>query len=1188
MNSTEAMDLSKEQKPVILDSHPRILVSAGAGSGKTRLLVAYFVHALVDEGTPPERMIAVTFTRKAAAELVGRIRSELHRLGRHDLAWSLDAATVGTIHSLCRRLIKERALEAGVDPACNVLEADAAGLIKIEACQQAWESVIAEAGEAELEVFACGGENMRTEAVALYDRLRGMGRELPQIHVGSVADVGSITNEESARCRLVDAVRRALSASSQARPTASLRADVDKLQNCLAWLERPMAPAVREASLSETMDFFPSRRIRPLQEYFDPVRENLTQYRLVLAERRLQPLVDAMNRLLVEFHHEYETRKRGRGVVDFADLELCARSLVTMAGSSPESRPIWPGSRILIDEFQDTNELQCSILEGLGASSLLMVGDVRQSIYLFRGADVDVFQRREREIVTGASEDPEGTLYQLDVNYRSRSEILDFINRLFSHESFFGERFVPLRPYGRRGTSPEHESACMSPAVEILIAGRRLETNPEVSPISMQDAESVVAADRIQALVEDEGFHPRQIAVLLPSQTYVESYQRALLERGVEVYVVRGKGYYSLEEVADVVSLLRVLVNPHNDQALVGVLRSPLVGLSDDALYLLGRQRRGERTSLWEVVRTLCCGDLDAEDINLLTTFTERLAALRKRVGRPGLAGLIDEIMSLCDYDLHLLSSPEGRRRFANVRKLMRMADDFETLEGPDLAGFVGLLRSMGDLSDREGSAPTLAEGEDVVRVMTIHQAKGLEFDVVLVAGLGSDVFHGSVPAFVVDGSGRAGVFLKNSRHATYESCDLYLGPAAEIVENERVKDEEEDARLLYVAMTRAKDRLFLVGARPKTDDLGNGRIGRIVRGLGLDRMPVDGTSVTLEGHDVVITGIAPPSRDIGARRGGGKVATVVPNVTNDVALPQFTCPQFMEASPSIGAPRFISFSAIAAYQRCPRRFYLERMLGLVLSPAKTGCVNAGSPEGNAGAGAVLATNMSAGISMGWETGDLGGVLLDEEERHSGRDIGLLVHALLEGLSGGAPPTEEQLRVAAGEWLRETGTHMSPSDLHRALTLTLSFWDSPLIERLSDPAAEREVPFFFVHGELTISGVMDLLIRGEECWHIIDYKTNALDGRGPADLISSYTTQAVVYCLAALRAGAPAAQMDFVFLERPKEPQTSRFNREDIFQLEREVDGVIDALQRADYSPRVGEACGGCPLRETCDGMVHP
>ena len=506
-----------------------------------------------------------------------------------------------------------------------------------------------------------------------------------------------------------------------------------------------------------------------------------------------------MNRLLARFHQRYEGLKRQRGVLDFADLELRTHAL--LAGVRSECRPVFgERSRVMIDEFQDTNELQCSILESLGSAGVLMVGDERQSIYRFRGADVEVFTRRLDGVVSpGTSRDGRDDacrLHRLDINYRSRAEVLAFINHLFAQEDFFGPGFVALQCGAAQRDDTSAGAACGNPpepsaegvtehsVVEVLAVERGEGEGTSGPKPLIQQAEAQASAWAVERLLRDEGWEPRDLVILSPALTYAELYRDALRARNIPAYVVRGKGYYSREEIADVRCLLQVLVNPHDDLALVTVLRSPLVGLSDDALYLLGRSARREGAgSLWQTVRQGHPAGLPAEDRRLLDELVTRLTSLRRRVGRPGMGSLIDDAITDLGYDVRVLASDEGLRRFANIRKLMRLADEFEALHGPNVAAFVGVLAEMEDVSDQEGSAATLAEEENVVRVMTVHQAKGLEFPVVLLTGLGSDTLGGGHSSFVVDNEGRAGVFLKGSRRETYEEHDLCWGPAVDIVD---------------------------------------------------------------------------------------------------------------------------------------------------------------------------------------------------------------------------------------------------------------------------------------------------------------------------------------------------------------------------------------------------------------------
>lgn len=1197
MNARHGTELSHEQARVVADSRPRVLVSAGAGSGKTRLLVAYFVRALLDEGVPVDRLVAVTFTRKAAGELADRIRAELQLRGRPDLAWSLEAATIGTIHSLCRRLIVDRSLETGIDPDCSVLEAEASMLLKEEVVREAWERVVERAGETELGVLASGREALLKQIGPLYDRLRGLGNERPQITVPPGPSAAT------ARIHLVATIDRALEAVSERdSPGPTLIADLEKLRACLDWIQSRPTDHEQAAGLEETKLFFPSRGTKTMNAVFEPVREALTEYRLALAEIRLRPFVMTVNHLLSEFHQQYEKRKREQGLVDFADLELLARALTRRAVAGTPRSPVLPGAWVLIDEFQDTNEVQCSILDGLGAARLLMVGDRRQSIYRFRGADVAVFSKWEDDLGSRSKDDSTGVLHRLDTNYRSRPEILAFVNRLFAHPSHFGEGFKPLL-WPKRVIPPSEcaseQATCSggsiectgesaftrtseSTVVEILVAERGLEPDTGGPLYKVAEAEAWVAADRIRTLLKDRGYTQRDIVILLPTHTYVDTYRQALLRVGLDVYVVRGKGYYSQEEVADVVSLLRLLINPHDDLAMMAVLRSPLVGVTDDALYHLGRARANDKGSMWEVVRQRHVEALDGSDRLLLDGFLERLNRLQPRVGRPGLARLVDDATSLFSYDLCLLGAPDGLRRFANVRKLMRMAQDFEALEGPDLAGFVDLVESMGDLSDKEGSAPILAETDDVIRVMTIHQAKGLEFPVVVLAGLGSSVFHGRRPDIVVGDDGRAGVFLPGSKRDHYEQQDLSWGPAAEIVAQDHERANEEDVRLMYVAMTRAEERLFLVGARPKNDELDDSRISRVIIGLGFDSLPPEGTSLPLEGLAASLSSVAASPSNVevlevdaftgpGESRGSGPISAGV--CTADA---EGSPPEFVESTKRGGLPRQVSFSALAAYQQCPRRFYLERMLGLDLEATTGNHLD--------DLGYIAGADDDDGAGVAPERSDL---LLDLEERRGGRSLGLLVHGLLERLpakDGG--PQEDLVRREADVWLEEQGVVMARADFERAVALTLGFWQAEPARLWSHPAAEREAPFSFARQGVLVSGIMDLVVKEDPCWRIVDYKTNALRGRTPAEVATGYDLQVAVYCLAALQAGAPAVQMDLVFLEHPHEPQTRRYGPDDIEVLTGVLDDVLGRLGQGEFPACVDDECTWCAVEAVCSSMA--
>jgi ATP-dependent exoDNAse (exonuclease V) beta subunit len=1143
----DEVSLSPAQREVLFDPASHTLVAAGAGSGKTRLLVAYFVHALLDLGLELEDLAAVTFTRKAGSELAEKIRQELIRCDRPDLARRIDSAAIGTIHGLCRRLLAAESLAAGVDPSFGVLEADTESLVREEVFAKAWSRAVEEATEDELRVLASREGTMSELVLSLYDRLRGMGQAVPRVIIaGSPSAPG-------AREELIGLCDEALRQGYQtAKIGPDLQKSLGRITACRQWLERVATVAEADLRVGDTSGFFPSMVTRSAKSYLEPVRDSLIRYRQALAEHELKRLVDVVNKLLSVFHEQYEAYKESRGVLDFSDLELRAGAMLRGGAAGPVSGGPVLASHVLVDEFQDTNEVQCAIINGLRPERLLMVGDARQSIYSFRGADVEVFLARVRD--EGINQ------FRLDTNYRSRPEVLTFVNHLFSRPSFFEDRFSPLlagRKFGA-GDGSDDPRGEVGPT-EILVV-ERTAAEGEEDELAKQQAEAYVVADRIRRLVDEQGWHRSDIVVLLPQLTEVNQYQDALFARGLDVYVVRGKGYYSQDEVADVSALLRLLLNPNDDLALLTVLRSPLAAVSDDCLYLLGRASRARRSrSLWQVIRDGSAADrIEAADRERLQALLDRLERVRERVGRPGLSRLIDEVLTACDYDLCLLAAPHGKRRFANVRKLMRMAADFEDLEGPDLKGFVTLIESLGDMGDDEGNAPSLAEGEDVVRVMTVHQAKGLEFPVVVLAGLCSDARGYRAPEIMVGGDGRMAARVKvPSSSPDHPSW----GPADAIIEEQQRRKAEEDVRLLYVAMTRARDLLILVGSRKAEDKLEGSRIGRIVAALGQDPPPAPGVSVPLDDIHALAMGVAPvPVADDESASPGTSVAGEI-----RVAAP----PCLLDLAVHGIATRQVSFSALAAYDRCPRRFYLERVLGLGATLPLSVAHPSTDPEA-----------AEPGVMSPEEA------RLDDVESQSGVNAGILVHALLEGLDlAGGRPAGADLRVQAAGIAAEKGLKVPEEVIERAAALAAAFWEHPLAGTPEAGRALREAPFFFVQDGIAVGGVMDLLIQDGHRWLVADYKSNALRGRSPAEVAEGYRLQAAMYCLAALKAGAPAVRMEFVFLERPDEPVAFEYRPEDLPALHERLEGALAGIKNDDFHPRTGPSCAKCSRKDVCDAM---
>jgi ATP-dependent helicase/nuclease subunit A len=792
-----AVGLTGEQEEAVERRQGALLLAANAGSGKTTVLVERFVRAVHDDGVAPGRILAITFTERAAGELRERVRRRLHELGDRAAARETEAAFVSTIHGFCARLLRSHPLAAGLAPGFGVLdEGMAAGLR-----QEAFERALADwmTGQAELDLAAaCGVDGLATAIARAHDELRSRGVTRPVLPAA-----GPRHDEAGALGGLCDAaavLARELSAGGPARVGSRVAGALDALE--LVPLARVCRVGASDATLGEvTLEALKLHRGAAALK--SPAADDYEAARARCCEARDDALgvvgLDALGRLLEGFADEFAAGKRARGALDFDDLELCARDL--LIGES-ELRERWSErfELLMVDELQDTNPREMSILAALDRGNLFTVGDEFQSIYGFRHADVEIFRARRRELAR------EDGVRALSRNFRSRPQLLAAINATFA--PLFGEDFVPLVA-GRDG------GGAAEPLFELMLSDTAgwQETAPGEEPgpgPPWRRAEAALLARRIDELIVGGSARPGEIVVLLRYATAAGVYGQALAERGIPVAAALGGGFYAAQEIADLGAYARVLANPLDDVALYGVLASPLCGLRADGLAVIGLAAQTLGRPPWEVIAAAPSGDraAAAELAGLSAADAERLASCRALIERErrAAAGLgLAELLHRSGYRERALGGPAAALGLANLRKLLRLAREFEAREGRDLRGFADRLAAGRLGSSREQHAQ-LAE-TDAVRLMTVHAAKGLEFPVVCVADLG----HGppiGAPVILTDGD-RIGLRLptldggKPAEAFAYTELRAAQGRAA----------LAEEQRIAYVAMTRARERLILSGA---------------------------------------------------------------------------------------------------------------------------------------------------------------------------------------------------------------------------------------------------------------------------------------------------------------------------------------------------------------------------------------
>jgi ATP-dependent helicase/nuclease subunit A len=1066
-----------------------VFVSAGAGTGKTTVIVERFAKAVCERGLDVDSILVITYTERAAGELRGRIRRRLQELDRHDLARQLDGAWISTIHGFCHRLLRAHPFAAGIDPRFRVLDDSQGRVLRGEAFRAALEEFCGDDPERLRLLASYGGRRLRRMLTGVHETLRSSGLELRL----------ETTSDPGLEQRVAD---------WQAAAVAIGDAETIRL------LESPPGPE----GLLDLSDFARS------DDAFEEARHGVERAALeALAARDREQLQE----LLLAYDRAYRAAKDRESALDFEDLQLLARELLQ---ENPEirERESWRFSSIMVDEFQDTNRLQCELVDLLAreGGEVFFVGDEFQSIYRFRHADVDVFRERREQV---------GGVLALTQNYRSRPEVLDVINHLFAAD--FGETFQALEAAGR------FPDPAFGPAVELLVTDK---TSYAETGTHWRSAEARHIARRVRDLVDSGEAAPGEIVLLFAAGTDARLYEEELRALGLPTFRATGRDYYHQQQVVDLLAYLRLLHNRYDDEALVSVLASPFVGVSNDGLVLL--RRAAPKRPLFAGLEKELPEGLSQRDARLFQAFKQRYHRLASQAPTLSLERLCEQIVCAHDYDLAVLAQWDGRRRYANLRKLGRLARSYEELRGPDVQGFVRFVAEQDAVGASELEAVAEEEGTDVIRLLTIHSAKGLEFKVVVVADAGRDRARPDADEILCLPDGRLG----------FRVADPDTGKRLTTAEYDDVKAAEQDAeeaerrRLYYVAMTRAIDRLIVSGAIGERGPDATTPIGWVLERLEageLDEVrdaPVelerDGARVLvrLDRHGPDAPAEALPAEDLQL-----ELFEVSENGGGSLEAPELA-PLAEVPPPPLHRVRRLSYSALSLFERCSYRYFAERIVGLRPADAS------GSVPGHTGLAAT--------------------------------EIGDAVHALLERVDLASPAVPDDLV----EVVRARYPAVTDEELDRIRVFVASYCESELGARIASlPGATAELPFAFEHDGVLLHGRIDVLHRDGPRALVLDYKTNSLAEGEPEEIVAhDYRLQRLVYALACFRAGAEEVEVVYHFLERPDAVVTDCYKLEDVPPLEAELSEAIARIQANDFRPTPDEfVCAGCPALDlVCAG----
>ena len=852
--------LTAEQQAAVDSRGGGLLVSAAAGSGKTRVLVERLL-ARVEEGADIDRFLVITYTKAAAAELRGRIVEELSRRladrpgDRHlrRQAVLVYKANISTIHAFCAQLLRECGHLLDLEADFRLCDEGEAGILMLRALNDVLEARYDGLEEGSdfaqlVDTMSAGRDDSRLVQIALDIRgrvqahpdpaawLAGQTAAFALEGVGDPADTpwGALLLADAGRQgaywlrRLGEAVElcardknlEANYAPSLLETAAALDRFVAGTKTgwdaALAALPIPFPAAGRKkmtddpsaAERVKAIRLSCKKRMEKLEDWFaDSGAEELAGLQAV------EPAVRALAALVEDFEAAYTKEKRRRGLLDFSDLEHLALKLLT----GPDGQPTdlarqWSGrfDEIMVDEYQDANQVQDAIVSALSreGSNLFLVGDVKQSIYRFRLADPTIFlEKYETFKPYGHAEEGESRRIDLSQNFRSRPEVLEGCNYLF--RSLMSREFGELDytdDQALRPGAPFPPDGRYALELDALDASGQPEDGGEGVPRDLLEAR--FAARRIKELL-DEGFpvsdgeggqrplRPADVVILLRSpNTVLHHYARALGERDIPWEAEGGGDFFAATEVNVALSLLQIVDNPRQDVPLVSVLRSPVYGFSADRLAQLRANSPG--TDLYAA--------LEADGGTDCRAFLAELEDLRARAGEGSSYELLWHIYDTADLLGVFGAMGEGETRQGNLLALAELARQFEG------AGHKGLFRFLTYLTRlRENGGrlipPAPGRGGGGVRILSIHRSKGLEFPVVLLCGLARRLNREDLnrPILFHPKLGMGPKALDRDLGVEYPT--LARAAVARQLEKEMMAEE---LRLLYVAMTRAREKLIL------------------------------------------------------------------------------------------------------------------------------------------------------------------------------------------------------------------------------------------------------------------------------------------------------------------------------------------------------------------------------------------
>ncbi len=1099
------IELTPTQKDAAYAGYQNVWLTAGAGSGKTRVLTERILFLHLEKGMPLHRILAITFTEKAAEEMRVRIASRLAEIGARDSLRAVPEAAITTIDAFCMRLIQEYGDRVGVDPQFRILD-------PVESVE--WEA------EVWAEVLDRWWRERRDDAMTLFGALPlTIGPAHPGGVDGSVFwsllrkihTAGADLNEVDFTTPDLDAMAASLWVGVHAnagRAAGKMRGTpaktMEKLQE-IARLAgaRDLPEPERWALLAEVRGRIKGSVAKSVKDFIDETAEWIDALKGIGFESRHQSIRELLGAFVRELDETFFARKRDRSALDFIDLEELAVRLLAIEKVARETKQRY--RYLLLDECQDTNGLQLSLMRLLwNEGRFLAVGDPKQSIYHFRDADIQAYLSLGREF-----ESKDSIALTLSENFRSRPEVISFVNGFF-RTVWDGNEALGV-PYESLAVGKTGKPA-RDPRIEFL----------SVRHEDVKDARSLEAAllaDRLCAINAEHGTSFGEMAILFRASTDMPLYERALSKRNVPVVTAAGRGFFQAKEVSDLLVGLKMIDDPYDDRTVSAVLRSPLVGLGDDDFATIHLSRGRDATPLWSWIRQdEVLAALSPDGVERIHRFVDRFTKLRNERGRwPG-HQLLDALLRDTRYLDSMLLMTFPLRRRANVRKLVSLTREIDRRS--DLS-IHQTIRALSDYRYTRLREPESLPSDELqaVKLLTVHGAKGMEFPLVAIADMGRPIRMGDSDALLFHKELGVGLRTGADDGVIYQK----------IREQEKSETEAEEMRLLYVAMTRAEERLILTGSS-------KGKSAGWLKSVEAYLTPPEEPGVGRVG-DVSVLFLNP--EPVGERRGKRVDVAEVWSEPERYGIETETLEMegirsLLRGAPVAHAPSPSgrTVSQVASSFACPRRAFLASRY-----PAPRRLAHeeedALAPVKHAPGGAAIGTAFHRAMESIWRGADPAVVLADLPA-----EVQTWAGALL---------ADETLR----DWIRDT---------------------PPLPEYSLFAEAEGR----------PLRGAIDLVIPRGDAWYCIDYKTDRADA---AELAERYSLSLNLYRLALARVLPPETQIR-TFLYAVRSGAWVEVSDEAAERARMALRDWDDHENESEREGRPSALCEGCAFQIDCPALL--